>query len=834
MSKYSNLREEELKNKVARDWFSAYDNTRIIGNIDFCIAPSLVDEKTKLLFAENDLQKDIPSMLWAEAKKNIVKDINENFVQLILTIGKERTIDTFLPPAFLGAFDAEKIAFIPFHKISQIFNQNDFNWNVTPSDHSSKEFIQLYKLVKDILENNALLFDWEENESELKKFIKSNFKSGISSLTKIKVNKNNFVFIYQKWCKQVMPTIRVDWNMAKKAGILSADFFLADLLSQDNKTIKEKLFVLLSDSRYILDREIDENGFETSKQVAFKDNQKSYNQFWNLYERPPKVEYWDYIIERRDLLVPQDIRERKGSFFTPQIWVQKSQEYIASVLGENWQEEYVVWDCCAGTGNLLNGLTNKRNIWASTLDKADVEVMKDRVANGAQLYEDHIFQFDFLNDSFNNLPEGLRQIVNDPEKRKKLIVYINPPYAEAANARTSSGTGFNRAGVARDNLTYEKYKELMGLAQNELFAQFVIRIYLEIPECYIGQFSTVKIVSYPSYDKFRDLFRAKLERMFIVPANTFDNVNGKFPIGFFIWNTQKSIINNLSKNNPIESDIYEVDGSYLGTRYFYSETVSRPLTKWLQQFHDKQGQKVAYLRMLGSDVQNKNGVFISNELSRNDYKKHLFTFITRKNFLFICIYYSVRHVIEDTWITHNDQFLYPSDGWKDDNEFHFDCLMYTLFGDKNRISTENGTNHWIPFSEEQVGSKNSFESHFMSDYLKELLSGKAGKSTVKVGELDFEGKREEPDKREYCPSEEAKAVYDAGLLLWRYYFMKQNINPNASFYDIRKYFQGETNGRMNNDSNDETYSHYIADLRSKQKLLAKKIEQKVYKYGFLK
>ena len=163
MSKYSNLREEELKNKVARDWFSAYDNTRIIGNIDFCIAPSIVDEKTRLLFAENDLQKNSPSMLWAEAKKNIVKDINENFVQLILTIGKERTIDTYLPPAFLGAFDAEKIAFIPFHKISRIFNQNDFNWNVTPSDHSSKEFIQLYKLVKDILEHNTLLFDWEEN-----------------------------------------------------------------------------------------------------------------------------------------------------------------------------------------------------------------------------------------------------------------------------------------------------------------------------------------------------------------------------------------------------------------------------------------------------------------------------------------------------------------------------------------------------------------------------------------------------------------------------------------------------------------------------------------------
>jgi hypothetical protein len=49
-------------------------------------------------------------------------------------------------------------------------------------------------------------------------------------------------------------------------------------------------------------------------------------------------EYWDCIADRRDLLVPQDIRERKGSFFTPQIWVQKSPEHLTKVFGENWQE----------------------------------------------------------------------------------------------------------------------------------------------------------------------------------------------------------------------------------------------------------------------------------------------------------------------------------------------------------------------------------------------------------------------------------------------------------------------------------------------------------------
>ena len=104
---------------------------------------------------------------------------------------------------------------------------------------------------------------------------------------------------------------------------------------------------------------------------------------------------------------------------------------MTDVLGKDWQDDYYIWDCAAGTGNLLTGLTNKYNIWASTLDTQDVDVLKDRIKNGANLLESHVFQFDFLNDDFSKLPESLKQIINSPKKRKKLVVYINPPYAEA-------------------------------------------------------------------------------------------------------------------------------------------------------------------------------------------------------------------------------------------------------------------------------------------------------------------------------------------------------------------------------------------------------------------
>lgn len=83
-------------------------------------------------------------------------------------------------------------------------------------------------------------------------------------------------------------------------------------------------------------------------------------------------------------------------------------------------------------------------------------------------------------------------------------------------------------------------------------------------------------------------------------------------------------------------------------------------------------------------------------------------------------------------------------------------------------------------------------------------------------------------------SPEAKAVMDSARKLYRYYHAQPNVNVNASFYDIRAYFQGKDNGRMNNASKDSCYNELIADLRAQQKILAKKIESGVYRHEFLR
>lgn len=800
---YSNtLREEELKNKVANDYFSSYDNTKIIGNIDFCIA-KITDKsggKQAELFNETQITQ---SLFWAEAKRGNKQDIYESFVQLIMTIGKAKTYEKHLPPVFLGAFDAEKIAFVQYNVVSEVFAQNDFDWTVTSSNHETKEFRQLYALVKDELERKSQLFYYDKDDKELKSFIKNNFVLGRVGVSKIIITKNNFVTVYFKWLQDVKPTIQIDWEKAKKQGIIDADFYLADLLSKDNESIKNSLFVLLKQNLYLMYRkDKDELGLQDATQVMFNDGQSAYRRFWSIYDRPPRKEFWNYIIERRDLLVPQDVRERKGSFFTPQKWVELSQKYLEDVLGENWQDEYYIWDCCAGTGNLLAGLTNKYNVWASTLDKADVDVMKDRIKNGANLLESHVFQMDFLNDDFaDKCPEGLLEILNNPQKRKKLVIYINPPYAEATSSKTiASDISKHKDNVADSNVK-SIYQIKLKQGSKELFVQFLIRIYAEIPGCYLAEFSTLKILQGSHYKEFRDVFLAKLDRMFMVPADTFDNVKGQFPIGFFIWNAGKK-----EKFSKIQADIYDRNENFIG-RKVISVTPDKNIKDWLRLYNDNE-DSLGYLVRGSCDVQNSKVVFITLKPSKSVLNASNASHITKNNIIENIIFFSVRHCIEANWLNDRDQFLYPNDGWKEDMEFQADCLANTLFHGQNRISNEQGINHWIPFSEQEVDAKDVFTSHFMSDYIKDK-------------QIEF--------------SAEAQAVFAAGKALWKYYHEQPQANPNASFYDIRAYFQGrDKNGKMNKDSADAQYMALIGSLRQAQRVLAAKIAEKIYKYGFLK
>ncbi|EAL9772607.1 hypothetical protein D0772_06460 [Campylobacter lari] len=812
MQEWLKLDEETLKNKVREAYFSKFS---VVGSsIDF-----IVTQKHKDLGEIN--------LFWAEAKQGI-SDIKKSFVQLIMTI-KNGSFHTMQTPALIGAFDAEKIAFLPYYKIQEVFYQNDKVWGVAASKHTSEQFLKLLKELDEIL-NEALIFYYEKNDEELKNFIKENLTN--ENISKFKIDKNNFVSIYHKWSKSVKESISIDWDLAKKNGIIDADFYLADLLSNENQTIVEKLFAILNKDHYEFNAKKTDLGSIATEKTGFKDNQKAHKDFWAIYERPPLEEFWDYMIERRDLLVDQDIRERKGAFFTPRIWVDKACEYLSKALGKDYEEKYYIWDCAGGTGNLLANFTNAKNVFCSTIDKADVDVIHERIKNGANLFENHVFQFDFLNDEFfdkvddkgnviykSKLPSNLQEILKDENKRKKLIIFINPPYAEVG----LSNNGTNKIGVQYSRI-YDKYKDILGKSSRELFAQFFIRIYCEIDGAILACFSKLKYINSTNFIKFRETFKAKFLKGFASPAYTFDNVKGNFPIGFLIWDMSQK--DELKK---AKLDVFNENGNFLGKKFFFSYKNTLFINEWLNVFCKVKNYNkniIAFFNAKANDFQHNNRICLgSSEMvfGNGDVNLQVFSI----NLINIAIYFSVRHAIPATWINDRDQFLYPNKAYQNDKEFQSDCLAFMLFHGQNRISAKEDVNHFIPFSEKELGIT---QEAFKSDFMYKFINGKIKNEDVlfddTLGKVEF--------------SNEAKELLKAGKELFKYYHThkeKAGYLVNASLYDIKEFFQGrDEKGKMNipSKAKDEHYKILLSDLNTNLKILASKIELKIYEYGFLR
>ncbi len=338
-------------------------------------------------------------------------------------------------------------------------------------------------------------------------------------------------------------------------------------------------------------------------------------------------------------------------------------------------------------------------------------------------------------------------------------------------------------------------------------------------------FTILKILQAPNFHDFRKHFRAKLGRIFLVPADSFDNVKGKFPIGFHIWKTAEP-----SSFDHIIADVYNHDAQYIGPKticyYDNDKTINDWIIKTRNQPHER---PIGFMSAKGCDFQNVNYLYILNTKKQLPHPRG--TIVTSRNLIEISIYFAVRKCIEATWINDRDQFLYPNDKWISDIEFQHDCLTYTLFNNNIQghvvIGNLHYYNDWIPYTEDEVGAKDCFTSHFMSDY----LSGKYQTNAL------FGSSESRPMHLKF--STEATAVLDAGRELWRYYHSHEDSCPDASLYDIKLYFQGIKmlkNGKMqmNSESEDLQYKSLIKILRERLKVLALKISPKIYEYGFLR
>jgi len=563
-------------------------------------------------------------------------------------------------------------------------------------------------------------------------------------------------------------------------------------------------------------------------------NREGYRQFWTIYHRPPEAEYRNYLLERRDSLIPLDERSFKGAYYTPLAVVDKAYDKLTETLGHNWQREYIVWDMCCGVGNLEVKHSNHRNIYMSTLDEADVDVMRATKTYVAA----QCFQYDYLNDDItddgkidytltNKMHESLRKAIADG---KKILVLINPPYAEAGSALTKD---------AKTNVANTKMGSNMqeyGFAKRELFTQFVARIAKEIPTATLAMFSKMKYINAPNFEKFRDTWNAEYLGGFVVHSQSFDWLKGEFPIGFLVWktyqNTNKKIV-----FTEIITDVLDKYSNPIGEKSFYNLPNSTFLNSWVKRPKINKQSCILLKNAVSPatrtiDVRGCNwsdNAIGSLYLSSNDMQSVKTTaivssgynspggfLVTPKNLWQVAIVFSVRRLIKPTWINDRDQFLQPTGELTE--EFKSDCLIWMLFNGSNLTAGAddlewNGrkwsiVNHFIPFTEDEVNASGRFESDFMVEYMADKIF-----------------------------SAEANTVLEAGKTLWQSYFSQTDVRsvrdelklnrPDAGWYQVRKALQARN---ASGDFPLVSFKHF----ETSYKALTEKLQPMVYELGFLK
>ena len=511
-----------------------------------------------------DIQAD---NMWFEAKEAPTPVI-AMFAQLLFYVRDAREKGNHIPP-FLCVIDREKAAIMETELALPVLDDADIDWPKSASAVGKKCIAQVAAHIDGAFSTYTIA----AHETEFLSAIKAALNDG--RIIRTPITPDNLRQVFDKWVEMVGKEMVVP-NEADYATLFFADIMhdghdeamtglSARLLHSGDKPI-----FLMKDGR-------------TFELVSLR----GYRNFWRIYHRPPETRHRHYLLERRDILLPIDEQKFKGAYYTPIHIVDKAYDLLAQTLGEGWQENYIIWDMCCGVGNLELKHSNPRNLFMSTLDQQDIDNIRARnLFPGAE-----IFQYDYLNDDItdfgeieyaanSNMPLALRQALADAKAgaagAKKILVLINPPYAE-----TGSGIGkgdTNKRGVERTRINSLMRDMDIGYASKELFVQFLVRIQQEIPAAIVAMFSTMKYVNAPNFEGFRNYWKPAYLDGFVLHSRAFDSLKGDFPIGFLIWDTTRK-----APVSGMTVDALDKGGTVLGRKNFVVTPSNRLLNVWMDR-----------------------------------------------------------------------------------------------------------------------------------------------------------------------------------------------------------------------------------------------------------
>ena len=675
--------------------------------------------------------------IWFEAKEASTPPLLM-FAQLLVYVRAARKLGEAIP-GFLCVIDREKAALMATEHALPLLNDKSIVW---PKSGSAADKAFAAQIAPTI-ETHFILYQIDGYEAEFIKAAKDAVKEG--RIIRTPITPDNLRQVFDKWVAMV----GVELGVKSEADY--AVLFFADIMHDGRNEAMRNLPARLLFSG---DKPVFIIGAEQYELAS----ERGYRNFWNIYHRPPEQKHRHYLLERRDSLLPMNDQKFKGAFYTPLHIVDKAYDQLTATLGADWQQKYIVWDMCAGVGNLEAKHSNLRNVYMSTLDQEDVTIMRSNPAfAGAE-----IFQYDYLNDDVTDfgeidyevsgkVPQALRQAIADARAGKKgakpILVLINPPYAEAMNVDNTKDSGANAAMKSKvSNTRISHSMAHLGYAARELFVQFMHRITMELPQSTLAMFSTLKYVNAPNFLAFREHWTAQYLDGFVVHSKAFDGLKGQFPIGFLIWD--------LAVKQPAQAiGVVALDkaGEVVGLHKFYREPPRPPLAEWIirprsnrtpalplnnaispsTRTKDVRGRwwaegAIGSLMCKGNDFQNAAN---STALFSSGYNSAGAFFVTEANLWQAAIVFSVRRLIKPTWLNDRDQFLQPSLPLSD--AFKSDCLVWMLFNGSNLTAGANGlrwngrdwslTNHFIPFTEREIGATARFESDFMVRHMASMM-----------------------------------------------------------------------------------------------------------------
>ena len=675
---------------------------------------------------------------------------------------------------FIG--DINECMIIHTNDLIKFLDLDCVNWDIAPCNLGQENNL-IMPIVKSI---NPWVYDVDHN------FKFDDIANKIISLCKginqqVHITEKNIEKIFNNFCKRVL----------KNSNNMSANDLVAVFIG-----------AMLDQEHYYKHPTKKNTLIANGTNIAI--NGDEYDAFMNQHSTDYSPKEKRIMTAISDRLIEDTNRRNKGEFYTPTLFVDYAHKMIEKELGSHWKENYVVWDCCCGTKNLTRDYQFKE-LYCSTLEQAELDISKNYNKEATS------FQFDFLNDSLDDLKVKAPGLIETFELNKPICFFINPPYGT-----TTSFKGLATVGVSRTVISNQ-------IKLKEFIAQFLYRIYLlqsqfNITNVKICIFHNPKWLCGQNYKNFRKVFFENFEYLSgcMFRASEFANVSSSWGICFSIFNSCKSSDNSIFKHTLIEStpdySIKEV-----GTKLLYNnDNHVFSVAKFVERNRKTSANVLAVLMCPGNDVQNNGATFINSNCSYNAGGSH---FITESNYEDCVSVLAARNLISTNWVIDKDEYMQPNENAPEYKQYIKDAVVYTIFGNQKSYRGENGYNNEFFWMSKQ--EMLDLAEKYNNDYTYEdALNSEERFVYLKLQEIKDD------------LSLEAKAVLDKATELVKSSFKyREMFNESHPEYQINNWDCGLYQIK---ELLKEFMPNELKTFRTLHKQLGDKIRQQVYELGFLK